>query len=248
MKAFSAYGFPESHAQSFASLVYYSAWFKCHYPAIYCAALLRSQPMGFYSPQSLVQDAQRHGVRVHPVDIHHSDVEATCEQHGEELRLGLTSVRGFGKDPASRLVTARQEDGPFSSIADLVLRAGLTTEQVESLALAGALDCLTQQQGGAGRHEALWRAGVESTNTPCLLTRHYRHHRTASTRNECMGNCHGGLCQYRHLHLPHSIPAEKPHGAGSDLCAGSICATQWAASRALPEWSPTANAPLQQGE
>ncbi|VHO00149.1 error-prone DNA polymerase [Lawsonella clevelandensis] len=169
MKAFSAYGFPESHAQSFASLVYYSAWFKCHYPAIYCAALLRSQPMGFYSPQSLVQDAQRHGVRVHPVDIHHSDVEATCEQHGEELRLGLTSVRGFGKDPASRLVTARQEDGPFSSIADLVLRAGLTTEQVESLALAGALDCLTQQQGGAGRHEALWRAGVEAQTHPAYL-------------------------------------------------------------------------------
>lgn len=103
--------------------------------------------MGFYSPQSLVQDAQRHGVRVHPVDIHHSDVEATCEQHGEELRLGLTSVRGFGKDPARRLVTARQEGGSFTSIADLVLRAGLTTEQVESLALAGALDCLTQQRG-----------------------------------------------------------------------------------------------------
>ncbi|WQD12632.1 MAG: hypothetical protein U1U88_000677 [Lawsonella clevelandensis] len=176
--------------------------------AIYCTALLRSQPMGFYSPQSLVQDAQRHGVRVHPVDIHHSDVEATCEQHGEELRLGLTSVRGFGKDPARRLVTARQEGGSFISIADLVLRAGLTTEQVESLALAGALNCLTQQRGGAGRHEALWRAGLEAqTHLPTYQALPSPLHHIY--RNECVGNCHGGLCQYWYLRLPHGYSCGK---------------------------------------
>src|SRR5699024_10681347 len=87
--AFADFGFPESHSQSFASIVYYSDWFKLHQPAAFCAALLRAQPMGFYSPQSLVADARRHGVTVRGVDVNASEAQATLENAGTEVRLGL---------------------------------------------------------------------------------------------------------------------------------------------------------------
>src|SRR5699024_3964365 len=102
--AFADFGFPESHSQSFASIVFYSAWFKLHHPAAFCAALLRAQPMGFYSPQSLVADARRHGVTVHGTDINASGVEADLEDSGREVRLGLGAVRGLGKETAERIV------------------------------------------------------------------------------------------------------------------------------------------------
>lgn len=161
MAAFANFGFPESHSQSFASLVFYSSWFKLHHPAAFCAALLRAQPMGFYSPQSLVADARRHGVRVHRPDINRSRAEATLENHGEEVRLGLSGVRGVGDEVAERIIEARCADGDFTGLADLSRRAGLTTRQLEGLAGAGAFETF-----GLSRRQALWEAGAASTARP----------------------------------------------------------------------------------
>ncbi|MGV9612377.1 error-prone DNA polymerase [Nocardia xishanensis] len=153
--AFANFGFPESHSQSFAALVFYSAWFKLHYPAAFCAGLLRAQPMGFYSPQSLVADARRHGVAVHGPDINASLADATLEATGDEVRLGLAAVRHLGTEVAERIVAARRESGPYTSFLDLTGRVPLTVAQAESLATAGALGSL-----GVSRREALWAAGA----------------------------------------------------------------------------------------
>ena len=152
--AFANFGFPESHSQSFAALVFYSAWFKLHHPAAFCAGLLNAQPMGFYSPQSLVADARRHGVVVRGPDINHSLAAATLEEHGTRVRLGLGTVRYIGDDLAARIVEARAS-GPYTSFLDLTGRVELTVPQAESLATAGALDSL-----GITRREALWAAGA----------------------------------------------------------------------------------------
>ncbi|MBA1836818.1 error-prone DNA polymerase [Corynebacterium sp. zg912] len=157
--AFAAYGFPESHSQSFASLVYFSAWFKRHYPAQFCVGLLRAQPMGFYSPQSLIQDARRHGVEVLPVNVNESGCEARCVD-SSTIRVGLNLVRGLGKDAALRV----EEAAPFADIADLSRRADLSVEHVEALARAGALDCF-----GVTRRQALWQAGVAATEREGML-------------------------------------------------------------------------------
>ncbi|WP_027012770.1 error-prone DNA polymerase [Corynebacterium freiburgense] len=156
MLAFAAYGFPESHSQSFAALVYFSAWFKRYYPAEFCVGLLRAQPMGFYSPQSLIADARRHGVGIDPVCIQHSGVEASC--NNGRIRLGLNSIAGLGD--AERIVQA----APFSDIADLARRAKLKVSEVEALARAGALDCF-----GISRRQAQWAAGIAATEHEGML-------------------------------------------------------------------------------
>ncbi len=156
--AFANFGFPESHSLSFASLVFYSAWFKLHYPAAFCAALLRAQPMGFYSPQSLVADARRHGVRVLGPDVNHSLAHATLEpvRPGENgVRLGLGAVRTVGDGVAQRIVDERAHCGPFADLVDLTRRVGLSVAQTEALATAGALGCFA-----LARREALWAAGA----------------------------------------------------------------------------------------
>jgi len=155
LEAFANFGFPESHALSFASLVFYSSWLKLHHPAAFCAALLRAQPMGFYSPQSLVADARRHGVIVRCPDINASLAHATLENAGAEVRLGLAAVRHIGDDLAQRLVDERKANGPFGSLLDLTGRLQLTVPQTEALATAGALGCF-----GIDRREALWAAGA----------------------------------------------------------------------------------------
>lgn len=144
--AFANFGFPESHSQSFAAIVFYSSWFKLHHPAAFCAGLLRAQPMGFYSPQSLVADARRHGVLVHGPDINASRAEPTLENKGTEIRLGLSGVRHIGTDLADRIVAARAEHGPFTSMLDLTGRVELSVAQAESLATAGALDVLVDTE------------------------------------------------------------------------------------------------------
>lgn len=164
LEAFANYGFPESHALSFASLVFYSAWFKLHYPAAFCAALLRAQPMGFYSPQSLVADARRHGVAVHRPDVNASLAHATLEDSGTAVRLGLAAVRHIGDELAEQLVAQRQSHGPFASLPDLTSRVQLSVPQVEALATAGALGCLAMS-----RREALWAAGAAATQRPGRL-------------------------------------------------------------------------------
>jgi len=156
---FGQYGFPESHAASFALLVYVSAWLKCHEPAVFTCALLNSQPMGFYAPAQLVQMAQQHGVEVRPVDINASEAECSLER-GEfgrpALRLGFNRVSGLSQDAALRLVATRGKQ-PFSSISDLAERAGLHRDEHGALAAADALCSLT-----GNRHRARWQvAGIE---------------------------------------------------------------------------------------
>jgi error-prone DNA polymerase len=156
---FGEYGFPESHAASFALLVYVSAWLKCHEPAAFCCALLNSQPMGFYASAQLVRDARAHGVPVRAVDVNASDLDSTLEPvagSGPALRLGLGRVRGLSRDGAERLVAARA-DGAFRDVGELARRAQLPRRDLEALAAAGAL------AGLAGhRHLAGWQVlGIE---------------------------------------------------------------------------------------
>ncbi len=159
IKGFGEYGFPESHAASFALLVYASAWLKRHHPAAFACALLNSQPMGFYAPSQLVADAREHGVEVRGVDATASAWETTLERRGDgepALRLGLHRVKGLSREGAGRLVAARAVR-PFSDVADLVHRAGLGRGDHEALAAAGALAPLA-----GDRHRARWQAlGVE---------------------------------------------------------------------------------------
>lgn len=164
LAAFANFGFPESHSLSFASLVYYSSWFKLYHPAAFCAALLRAQPMGFYSPQSLVADARRHGVPVHGPDVNASLAHATCENNGLEVRLGLGAVRHIGDDLAGRIVAERNANGRYASLLDLTGRVQLSVPQTEALATAGALGCF-----GVDRREALWAAGAAAAERPDRL-------------------------------------------------------------------------------
>lgn len=164
LEAFANFGFPESHALSFASLVFYSSWFKLHHPAAFCAALLRAQPMGFYSPQSLVADARRHGVTVHGPDVNASLAHATLENTGTEVRLGLGAVRHIGDDLAEQLVEERKANGPFASLLDVTSRLQLSVPQTEALATAGAFACF-----GMSRREGLWAAGAAATQRPGRL-------------------------------------------------------------------------------
>jgi error-prone DNA polymerase len=156
IRGFGEYGFPESHAASFALLVYVSAWLKRHHPAAFTAALLGSQPMGFYAPAQLVRDAREHGVAVLPVDVNASPWNATVESGaaaGEvAIRLGLEQVYGLG-EAAGRRIEAAGNQGPFRSLADLARRGRLDRETLVHLARAGALASL-----GPDRRRAVWDA------------------------------------------------------------------------------------------
>ena len=156
---FGEYGFPESHAASFALLVYVSAWLKCHHPAAFCAALLNSQPMGFYAPAQLVRDARAHGVEVRAIAVEASDWDCTLERRADgapALRLGLRLVKHLSREGARRLTAARAAR-PFAGAADLAERAALHRGDLEALAVADAL------AGLAGhRHLAVWEvSGIE---------------------------------------------------------------------------------------
>ncbi len=160
IEGFGEYGFPESHAASFALLVYVSAWLKCHAPAAFTAALLNSQPLGFYAPAQLVQDARRHGVEVRPVDVGASAWDCTLERGSNAqpaLRLGLRLVKGLSKSGAERLVKARTTRA-FMDVQDLMRRAELNRRDLEALAAADALVQLAGQ-----RHQAYWAVlGIEA--------------------------------------------------------------------------------------
>jgi len=160
IKGFSSYGFPESHAASFALLVYVSAWIKCHYPAEFLVALLNSQPMGFYTPSQLVQDAKRHGVEVRPIDVLHSPWDSTIE--GDGVRLGLHLVNGIRKDAAERIVQTRAQQ-PWRNAQDLARRANLDQLQMKHLAAADALAGLSGH-----RRQQVWDAAALQA-PPALL-------------------------------------------------------------------------------
>jgi error-prone DNA polymerase len=159
IQGFGEYGFPESHAASFALLVYVSSWIKCHEPAAFACALLNSQPLGFYSTSSIVQDARRHGVELRPADVQESLVDSSLEAcHSRAdgnpvqpaLRLGLGLIKGLRLDAAQRIVAAR-EQCPFTSTENLARRAGLERSDLSCLAAADALASLAGH-----RREALW--------------------------------------------------------------------------------------------
>jgi error-prone DNA polymerase len=166
---FGEYGFPESHAASFALLTYISSWLKCHEPAAFAAALINSQPMGFYSPAQITQDVRRSGVAVRAVDVSSSDWDCTLESAGTAgsahggapheqpaLRLGLRLVRGLARADAERIVAERALQA-YGSIDELAARARLPRRSIQTLAAAGALATLSSH-----RHEANWQAlGVE---------------------------------------------------------------------------------------
>ena len=158
---FGEYGFPESHAASFALLVYVSAWLKCHYPAAFCAALINSQPMGFYAPGQLIRDAREHGVAIRAIDVSRSDWDLTLEplevSHGEAptVRLGLRLLQGLPEAAARRIVAARRA-GPFLSTADLARRADLGQPLLLLLARADALRLASDN-----RRAAIWSALAE---------------------------------------------------------------------------------------
>ena len=164
VKGFSEYGFPESHAASFALLVYASCWIKCHHPAEFLCAMLNSQPLGFYSPSQLVQDAKRHGVEVRRVDVMASDWDCTLEglPHPPAVRLGLRMVVGLKADSVRRILVAR-EDAPFDGAEDLARRAGLEQHEMTLLASADALMSLAGH-----RRQQVWEAAA-LRSTPKLL-------------------------------------------------------------------------------
>jgi error-prone DNA polymerase len=161
ISGFGEYGFPESHAASFALLTYISSWLKCHEPAAFAAALINSQPMGFYAPAQITQEVQRHGVKILPVDVTLSDWDCTlipAGDHGSQpaLRLGLRLVRGLKHTDADRLLAERAQQ-PFASIDELAARAALSGLAIQALAAAGTLSSLSTH-----RHDANWQAmGVE---------------------------------------------------------------------------------------
>ncbi|WP_110589016.1 error-prone DNA polymerase [Microbacterium suaedae] len=214
IQAFANFGFAESHSLSFALLVYASSWIKLHYPAAFLAGLLRSQPMGFYSPATLTADARRHGVEVRRPDILRSDAHETLEplepleplkpprraptgrdsclidhapvdvvsepapfdrsapddsaahrrDAGFAVRLGLSGITGIGGRTAEIIVSERERAGAFSSMSDLVRRTGITEQQLEALATAGAFESL-----GHGTREAIWLAGSAAQDRPDFL-------------------------------------------------------------------------------
>ena len=173
IEGFGEYGFPESHAASFALLVYTSCWLKCHYPDVFAAALLNSQPMGFYAPAQIVRDAREHGVEFRPLSVNDSAWDQTLEvatydpariapRHREQaddiwtqraVRLGFRQVKGLSEAEMRRLTWVRDSTGPFDSVRDLWLRTGLPRRTLERLADADAFRCL-----GLSRREALWAA------------------------------------------------------------------------------------------
>lgn len=151
IQGFGEYGFPESHAASFALLVYASAWLKRHHPQVFLCGLLNSQPMGFYSPSMLVQDAQRHGVMVLPPDVTASDWDSRIDE-SEAVRLGLREISGLPQAVAERIVAARRQR-PFAGVADLAARSALQRRDLDLLASADALRSLAGH-----RRQAAWAA------------------------------------------------------------------------------------------
>jgi len=164
IKGFSEYGFPESHAASFALLVYASCWLKCHHPMEFLAAMLNAQPLGFYSPSQLVQDAKRHGVRVLPSDVMASDWDCSIEPTDEDpaVRLGLRLIKGL-QEASGRAVMRARDEAPFDGAEDLALRAGLSQQQMTALAAGDALMSLSGH-----RRQQVWDAAALRTAPPLL--------------------------------------------------------------------------------
>ncbi len=177
ISGFSGYGFPESHAASFALLVYVSCWLKKHHPAAFACALLNSQPMGFYQPSQIVQDAVRHRVVVRPMDINHSEWDCTLEPapHGPALRLGMRLAQGMRADIAHRIVQERIAHGPFRSLDNLRRRVHIPISVLRTLAQADAFGSLSLP-----RQQALWSMRRMSDVEAPLFTQSHHDHDSAA--------------------------------------------------------------------
>jgi error-prone DNA polymerase len=166
IRGFGEYGFPESHAASFALLVYASCWVKHHYPDVFCCAMLNSQPLGFYAPAQLISDAQRHGVHVLPIDLNASQWDCTLEAVAKDvqatrwgLRLGLRLVRGLAEVDAQRLLATRASQGAFGSQSDVARRCGASQALLTLLADSGAMNSMS-----GDRRAAYWQALSQEKN------------------------------------------------------------------------------------
>ncbi|GAO40447.1 error-prone DNA polymerase [Sphingomonas changbaiensis NBRC 104936] len=167
IEGFGSYGFPESHAASFAKIAYASSWMKCHHPEIFCAALLNAQPMGFYAPAQIVRDAREHGVKVLPPCVNASRWDCTLEGDAERkpVRLGLRLVKGLS-DTHGALIAVAAMDKPFVSVEDAWHRSGVPVAALEKLAEADAFACL-----GIDRRQALWQVrGLGQTELPLFMS------------------------------------------------------------------------------
>ncbi|MCZ2080424.1 MAG: error-prone DNA polymerase [Bryobacterales bacterium] len=166
IEGFGTYGFPESHAISFANLVYVSAWLKCRYPDVFCAALLNSQPMGFYAPAQLVQDACRHGVEIRPIDVNHSDWDCTLERIGvsprHAVRLGMRMVAGLAERDAQTIMAAR--GAGYRSQDEIARRTGCRRAALDCLAQADAFGSMQ-----LSRRQSLWKASALDGRMPPLF-------------------------------------------------------------------------------
>lgn len=165
IEGFGSYGFPESHAASFALLVYASAWIKCHHPGIFACALLNSQPMGFYAPAQIVRDAREHGVMVRPVDINESFWDNVMEPDGQgglALRLGFRQIKGIREEDAAWITAARGNG--YLSVEEVWRRAGISPSAITRLAEADVFSEL-----GLSRREALWAAKAIRSDKPLPL-------------------------------------------------------------------------------
>ena len=167
IEGFGSYGFPESHAASFAKIAYASSWMKCYHPEIFCAALLNAQPMGFYALAQLVRDAREHGVEIRPVCVNASRWDCTLEERGQgdylPLRLGFRQVKGLSNEHGA-LIAAAAMDAPFASIDDVWTRSGVPASALEKLADADAFQAL-----GLDRRQALWKMRGLGTGKPLPL-------------------------------------------------------------------------------
>ena len=166
IEGFGTYGFPEAHAISFANLVYVSAWIKYHYPDVFCAALLNSQPMGFYAPAQLVRDAREHSVEIRPIDVNYSDWETTLEPIANSschaVRLGMQMVAGLSEKEANALVKNRGSG--YRRPAEIAQRAGCSRRALDQLAQADAFGSITK-----GRRHAVWKTSALDGKIPPLF-------------------------------------------------------------------------------
>ncbi len=208
IEGFGEYGFPESHAASFALLVYVSAWLKCHEPAAFLCAMLNSLPMGFYSASQLIQDAKRHGVQIRPVDVTVSDWECTLEEQTDEssqsiastapalsmtpaVRLGLNRVKGMGREAAKRIMEARKIS-PFENTDDLASRALLNATEIRALASSDALLTLSGH-----RRQTLWAVASHIRQHDMMRDAPVRGSTAGHRRRARRGGNPGGLRQHR---------------------------------------------------
>jgi error-prone DNA polymerase len=178
IKGFGGYGFPESHSASFALLAYVSAWLKCHHPAAFYVGLLNSQPMGFYSPSQLVQDAQRHHILILPTDVNHSDWDhqllSSDDARQPPIRLGLRLVKGLSQAAGKRISDVRRQRA-FINLADLRRRASLDRKNMEALAAADALSSISGH-----RHQTHWQTMALEDHQPLLPAEASPQHETRS--------------------------------------------------------------------